>query len=323
MMDRRTLIGTGIAAAAASAMPGAALAQNRITVPFKLFDCHAHFYTNKPDEYPFHANGARYGAEAMIKKAMAHPMTAETILKMWDETGVGKGLGVQYNSTYSTDNRYLLDIAGKYPDRILPVVILDPLDHATPLTLELMAQYRGVTGVRFTGVMKDGEFGFLSDAAAGAWEAANALGLSITVMPLGHAPEAMGKVAAYAAKYPNVYIVIDHIGFPRPVEGGDFGLSPQHIALAGHKNVFYKYTTFLIEMLQAGNVPLGPFLEHMVETYGADHMVWGSDVGNTEGTYSDFVQTALQSAKGLGMDQQKALFHDTAERVFIPGGRGA
>jgi len=322
MMDRRTLIGTGLAAVAASALPRTASAQQTITVPFKLFDCHTHFYTNKPEQYPFHANGARYGAEVMIKKAMAHPMTPEVIFGMWDKAGVAKGLGVQYNSTYSTDNRYLLDIARKYPDRILPVVILSPTDHATPLTLELMAQYRGITGVRFTGVMKDGKFDFLSDAASGAWEAADALGLTITVMPLGHAPEAMGMVADYAARYPNVYIVLDHIGFPRPDGGADFGLSPQHIALAGHKNVYYKYTTFLIDMLK-GKVPLDAFLEHMVATFGADHMIWGSDVGNTEGQYTDFVQTALQSARGLDMEQQKALFHDTADRIFVPGGRGA
>jgi predicted TIM-barrel fold metal-dependent hydrolase len=61
----------------------------------------------------------------------------------------------------------------------------------------------------------------------------------------------------------------------------------------------------------------------MVKTFGADHMIWGSDVGNTEGKYEDFVQTALQSAKGLSKDQQKALFHDTADRIFVPGGRGA
>src|SRR5690606_6918388 len=111
--------------------------------------------------------------------------------------------------------------------------------------------------------------------------------------------------------------------FPAAKAGDpNFGLSPQHKALAGHKNVFYKYTNFLMDILKGGNVQARPFLEYAVKTYGADQMVWGSDVGNTDGKIADLVQLALRSAEGLSMDQKKALFRETAERVFIPGGRG-
>jgi hypothetical protein len=34
------------------------------------------------------------------------------------------------------------------------------------------------------------------------------------------------------------------------------------------------------------------------------------------------VQYALDSGSGLTQAQQKALFHDTAQRIFVPGGRG-
>ena len=78
--------------------------------PFKLFDTHAHFYTNQPDKYPFQATGARYGAERMIAKATAKPMTPEAVFAFWDQVGIERGTGVQYNSTYGTDNSYLLDV---------------------------------------------------------------------------------------------------------------------------------------------------------------------------------------------------------------------
>jgi predicted TIM-barrel fold metal-dependent hydrolase len=52
-------------------------------------------------------------------------------------------------------------------------------------------------------------------------------------------------------------------------------------------------------------------------------MVWGSDVGNSPGSMFGWVQYALDSASGLTQAQQKAMFHDTANRIFVPGGRGA
>lgn len=322
-MKRRTFIGSTLAAAAAASLSEGASGEP--LAPFKLYDTHAHFYTNEPDKYPFNAKGARYGAERMIAKAMAKPMTPEVIFRFWDDVGIERGCGVQYNSTYSTDNRYLLDVTAKHPDRIVAVVILAPTDPATPAALVRMAKENRITGVRFTGSPdQSGNFLFLTDAALGAWEAANDLGLSITLMPLGtQVPQGLKRVAELAGRYPNVKIVLDHIGFPRPQElPKTFGLTPEHLALAAHKNVYYKYTTFLMEMIHEAKVPLKDFLHHMVSVYGADHFVWGTDIGNSEVDDVEYVKHALESAEGLKADQKKAIFYDTAKAVFIPGGRG-
>ncbi|MXO67097.1 amidohydrolase family protein [Altericroceibacterium endophyticum] len=323
MINRRHFIGTGMAAAGIAALPASAFA-HVIKPSFKLFDTHAHFYTNDVDKYPFNSRTARYGPEIMVAKAMRFPQTPKEVFAFWDEVGIAKGAGVQYSSTYRFDNSYLLDIAAEYPNRIVPVVILDPVDAETPATLERMASENRIAGVRFTGVPSDGEFVFLSDAAAPAWEAANRLGLVIVLMPIGgDTAQAMAQVAKHADKYPNVNIVLDHIGFPRPADLPEtWGLTPQHLALADHDNVYYKYTTLLIEQLHEAGVEEKPFLEFMVKTFGADHMVWGSDVGNTPGSMFGWVQYALASAEGLSLADRKALFWDTAERTHVPGGRG-
>jgi predicted TIM-barrel fold metal-dependent hydrolase len=134
----------------------------------------------------------------------------------------------------------------------------------------------------------------------------------------------MATVGELAKAYPNVNIVLDHIGFPRPKDlPATQGLTPQHIALAALPNVYYKYTTLMIEQFHQQDVDAKAFLEHVVKTYSADKMVWGSDLGTTPGSMFGWVQYALDSASGLPEAQQKALFFDTAERVFVPGGRGA
>lgn len=323
MIRRRTFLTSSLATAAAASLGNRAFSAP--VAPFKLYDTHAHFYTNEPDKYPFNAKGARYGAERMIAKAMATPMKPEVIFKWWDEVGVEQGCGVQYNSTYATDNRYLLDVAAKYPKRIVPVVILAPTDPETPAALARMAKENHISGVRFTGSGDpSGNFVFLSDAALPAWEAANKLGLVIVLMPLGDkVPAAMKRVGELAERFPNVNIVLDHIGFPHPETlPATFGLTPDHLALAKRKNVYYKYTTLLIEQVRDAKVNLKDFVAHMVSVYGADHMVWGSDIGNSEVDLVEYVKLAVDSTDGLKPAQRKGIFYDTARKVFIPGGRG-
>jgi predicted TIM-barrel fold metal-dependent hydrolase len=330
MIKRRSFLAATMATAAAAALPdrsfGAALA------PFKMFDTHAHFYTNEPDKYPFNATGARYGAEKMIAKVAARPMNPKAVFAFWDQVGVEMGTGVQYNSTYGTDNSYLLDMSLQHPDRILPVVILAPTDAKTPATLQKFAKESRLAGVRFTGAPNaQGETLYLSDAAKDTWAAANELGISIVLMPLGNQiPLALKKVAEFADRYPNVKIAMDHIGFPRPELLPDtFGLTPEHMALAAHKNVYYKLTSFLISEMEAGAkaankpmVELKPFLQHMVSVFGADHLMWGSDYGNVEVDDLEYVKRALAAANGLKEKDKQAFFYDTAKGVFVPGGRG-
>src|SRR5690606_11777374 len=86
MIKRRTFISTAVGATAAAALPRLCFGQG--LAPFPLFDTHAHFYTNQPDKYPFNASGARYGAERMIAKAMANPMTPEAVFALWDKVGI-------------------------------------------------------------------------------------------------------------------------------------------------------------------------------------------------------------------------------------------
>lgn len=325
MIDRRGLLGTGIAVAGAAALPK--MAFGHVIVPsFKLFDTHAHFYTNDADKYPFHATRSRYGPEIMVAKAMRYPNTPKEVFEFWDECGIAKGCGVQYNSTYQTDNSYLLDVAAQYPERIIPVVITDPLTADGAAQLEKFTRQNHIAGVRWTGTPdKQGTFSFLSDAAAGSWETANRLGLVVVLMPIGgQMAPTMATVAQFAQKYPRVNIVLDHIGFPQPKQlPATQGLTPEHVALAKLPNVYYKFTTLLIEQFLREGVELKPFVEYMVKTFSADKMVWGSDTGNTPGSRFKWCQYALDSASGLSQAQQKAMFFDTAQRVFVPGGRPA
>ena len=323
MMHRRTLLASALTMAATASLSKTAFAAQ--PAPFKLYDTHCYFYTGDVAKYPPRPDVA----EAVKTRTMARPTVPEYNFGLWDANGVEMGCGVQYNALYFADNRYLLDVAKQHPQRIVPVVILVPEDSATPATLARMAKENRIAGVRtFQLPDAEGNMPLTADASKGTWEAANALGLTI-VLFLNPAkepqalPAALTKIAALAARYPNANICIDHLTLSAATKfGSDFGLGLQHRALAQHKNIYFKYTTFVTEALHAANVPAKDFFEHAVGLYGADHLVWGSDQGNTVGDYSDFVKTALDAAAGLPVAQQKAIFYNTAKRIFVPGGRG-
>jgi predicted TIM-barrel fold metal-dependent hydrolase len=158
----------------------------------------------------------------------------------------------------------------------------------------------------------------------------NDLGLTVVLMPLGGGGPVLTHVARFADKYPNVKIAMDHIGFPRPeLLPETFGLTPEHYALAKHKNVYYKLTNFLVSEMEAGAktankpmVELKPFVEHMVKTFGADHLAWGSDYGNVEVDDVQYTKNMIAATAGLSARDRSAFFYDTAKAVFIPGGRG-
>jgi hypothetical protein len=47
--------------------------------------------------------------------------------------------------------------------------------------------------------------------------------------------------------------------------------------------------------------------------------MWGSDFGNTPGTYHELVQRAIGSAGLLSASERRAVFRDTARAVFFRG----
>ena len=329
MIKRRTFIASTLATAAAASISRHAFGA---APGVKLFDTHCHFYTNDFAKYPLSSGGSRYGIEAVTKKATERPMTPEVVLKFWDQVGIEMGTGVQYNTTYGTNNTYLLDVCRANPQRFLPVVILSPTDAATPDTLRKWAKEERLAAVRYSGSPPaSGDAPFFSAEAQDMWAAANELGISIVLMILGNnTGPALKKVAEHADKYPNVKIALDHVAFLHPERLPDtFGLIPEHMELAAHKNIYYKFTSFLVSEMEAyakaANKPmtdLKPMLEHLVGVYGADHLCWGSDHGNVEVDDVAYVKRFVDACSGMSAKDRSAFFYDTAKAVFVPGGRG-
>lgn len=286
-----------------------------------LYDTHAHFFTNDVSRFPIDPSGARGGADALRQRVLTAPSTPEAILGGWDRNGVTGGTGVQYNSTYKTDNSYLLSVRDAHKDRVSAVVILDPQDPATPDALQRMADEHGITGIRMTGFPdNEGRYPYFeSQAALATWAAAERLGIAVVLMYLpGRSPSetALSRIAELAGRFPQLSIVLDHCGWPAPRTAPNYGFGAAHKALTDRKNVFFKITTINFEQLAQADIDSAQFVRHAVDLYGADRIMWGSDFGNTEGTFEDMVARARQSTRLLTPQESRAVLHDTGSRIF-------
>ena len=327
MINRRSLL-TRVAACAFGILISSSTAwAQQPSLPFKIFDSHTHFVSADQQKYPIRKDLPPLQHEQEMREyQMQNPTTAQRVFGLWDANGVEAGVAVQYRSTYNLDNSYVVDTAAAYPERVRGVVILDPSDEATPATLRKWVKEKGISGIRTIGGKNaGGEYPLLdSPAALRTWTVANELGIAVVLMttPVYRADAgALERIAALAARFPNVRFVLDHLGWPAAEGAPGFGFTPAHLALRSRPNVYFKFTTLNLQALATANVPATDFVRFAVSTFGAYRMMWGSDFGNTKREYADLVKAAVDATAKLTPVEQRQMLHDTALAVFTPGGR--
>lgn len=306
-LTRRSLLG---AALALPVLPAIAREQR-----YRLFDSHLHFFTSDIARYPIDPRGAREPEAVMRARIMEHPGTPETVFPMWEKVGVVAGAGVQYSGAYKTDNSYLLDLADRYSDKIRAEILIDGRDPASDDRLLEMARTRRVSALRLTGYVTgpDGLAWFDSAAAHEVWAASETLGVpvGVTFLPPKGMTAPLTAIKALATRYPRCTVLLEHMG--RLVDGD---LSPAHLALGEHRNVHFKLTTNVIDELKTDGKSTTAFVRRIVDLYGADRLMWGSDFGNTLRPYPDMVADAIGATTALTPNERQRLLHDNGAAMF-------
>jgi L-fuconolactonase len=283
-----------------------------------LYDTHAHFFSNDTQRYPLNTSNAREGEENLRRRISSDPATPERNFELWDASGVTGGCGVQYNTVYKSDNSYVLDVAERHADRIAPVMMLDAAATETPTTLDKFVRERGVVGLRLYGRAEaDGSLPWLdSQAALRTWEVADRHGLAMVLMfvPAQAHAVALPAIAALAKRFSATTLSLDHFGWA----GSDPAqlLPPSLVQLREHRNVFYKLTTINFHRLEQASIDSAQFVRRLADVFGADRMMWGSDLGNTLDDYPSMARRARASTTLLTSAERQLFLHDTGARLF-------
>ena len=147
-----------------------------------------------------------------------------------------------------------------------------------------------------------------------ALKAAQHLGLTFDALVK---PQHLAALAVFADRYPNLPIVVDHGAKPEIAHGreGFERWAPLMTALAERPNVCCKVSGLLTEAGgRRGASDLAPFVDHLLDVFGPERLMWGSDwpVVELAVSYEAWLEMARSYFEKLSPDEQDAVFGGVA-----------
>lgn len=132
-------------------------------------------------------------------------------------------------------------------------------------------------------------------------------------------PRHLPSLLALVRRWPALRVVIDHGAKPDIRAGRLDPWRDQIAALAAEAGIVCKLSGLLTE---AGDTPtaqaLAPFVAHLLELFGPERLMWGSDwpVLNLAGDYAGWRAMADSFATALDPSGRRSLFGETARRFY-------
>lgn len=303
-----------------------------------LFDTHAHLIADDWETYP----PAALRADLPTPRRTDYTVTAEALIAMMEEQSVPTACVVQRGHLYGYDNRYIIDSARRYPDRLLPVVILDTQDPATPAQFADMVKRDGVRGFRMANTRPEhlDTAWMSSPAAMQVWRTSADLQVPMTLiffhnqlcytLPLLH---------SIAKMFPDLPIIIDHLGTAygvTQVELGwaraagiaavalpsppDFGIDATIGRFDDTPNVYFKLTEVNMENLHGSGIDPALLVRRLADRFGAQRLLWGSDVGQSlRWSFADKAAMGRAAGSLLATAERAQFLHDNAARLYAGG----
>lgn len=240
----------------------------------------------------------------------AVPASPRDLLTILDSANVD--VAVASPSAAHPNNGYVLGAAGALPDRIIAVVGADPHVAADVGSIRSHAAH-GAAGVRLKvglgSAARPVHLPGLDSIVDEAVEAGLVVQWTIP-LPL------VGLVEHAAARQPRAVQVVDHLALPADVH--DLRGIAQIRNLASIPGLFIKLSGLYV--LSRANYPYEdtwPWVEAVVEAFGADRTMWGSDWPASLGSASYAAQLDLVGLLPfLDRTAQRQVLRETAAHVW-------
>ncbi|MCX8475942.1 MAG: amidohydrolase family protein [Sphingomonas sp.] len=273
-------------------------------------DIHPHVISDDEGRYP---PAPLFGKRS--DWSQERPSTVETLIAQMDAAGVDKAAVVHSSTTYGFDNSYVVDACNLYPDRLIAVGSVDVLAPDAVPTIRRWVD-KGLSGLRvFTGgSTKEFDASELDDPRAyPAWELLGELGLTMSIQT---GPVGLGAVAALAKRFPDVPIILDHLGRPDVTDGPPYANARSLFDLVPIESIYLKLTPRIMGDSRKGAATPETLFPKLVERFGAHRMAWGSNYPTSEGTLGEILATANDRLATLSSADRAWIFGKTAMTLY-------
>ncbi|MBK9549845.1 MAG: amidohydrolase family protein [Gemmatimonadetes bacterium] len=215
------------------------------------------------------------------------------------------------------ETRFLLDLARDYP---FIRGVVGWVDLRSPQVGERLAHFaddRHFRGVRhLVQGEPDDEFLLQPDVVRGIG-ALTPLGLTYDLLLV---PRQLRAATQLAAMLPDQRFVLDHIAKPPIKEGVLEPWASDLGALALHPNVYCKLSGLITEAEWGAWKPaqLRQYLDVVVESFGVDRLMWGSDwpVCLLAGSYHEVREVIAEYLVRFSVDERSAIFGGNAATCY-------
>jgi len=296
-----------------------------------IFDTHAHVLSADLDRYPH--STLRGGVRPPVPRVI---FPVGELVAAMDREGVERACLVQRATLYGYDNRYMLDAAARYPDRFRSVAVLDAQDPSAPAALAELVRDHHLSGLRIVapGLTEHDTDWLESPQSRALWSAAEATSLPVAVI-LYRLNNAAGRAAMLriATRFTGLPIILDHCGIPHastpetqyaasqgipysiaPPPG--FGLVEALAEFAGLPHVYFKVTDINFDRLAEAGYDSAAFLRKLVDLFGPERVLWGSDVGQSPAPYGEKIARLHHAASELGDQEREAFLGGNASWIY-------
>jgi L-fuconolactonase len=270
-----------------------------------IIDAHQHFWNPARGDYGWMESD---GAKPLRKCYL--PQDFMAIKNQFD---IDKTVLVQAAPTIQ-ETEYMLGLADA-TDFVAKVVgWIDFENRADLKQLERLAKHPKFSGVRpMIQDITDRQWMHRADVQ---WAYQAIIDLELTFDALGF-PQHLDPFLKLFQQFPKMRTVIDHGMKPAIRDGAFASWAAKMETIARETTVFCKLSGLATEAAQGWSIQtLRPYVDHMIESFGADRVMWGSDwpVLTLNGNYRSWYETA-QACVEKTTDRQK-IFGGSAQKFY-------
>jgi L-fuconolactonase len=274
----------------------------------EMIDAHQHYWHPKRGDYDWmpmdNATLARPYHPADLEPALARHGIARTVL-------------VQAAATVA-ETEYMLGIADATPSVAAVVGWVDFERPADRAHLERLANHPKFVGLRpMIQDIPDDDWMLRDDIA---WAFQALIELDLTFDALGF-PRHLANFYKILTRYPEMRVVVDHCMKPqiRSHSAESFAHWAEGMRrIAEDTGAFCKLSGIVTESDDWSVEKLKPYADHVLEIFGPDRVMWGSDwpVCQLAASYDDWRAAAEALTAELTPVEKEAVFGGTAARFY-------
>ncbi|MCY3668078.1 MAG: amidohydrolase family protein [Gemmatimonadetes bacterium] len=269
-----------------------------------IIDTHLHVWSDDAERYPFAEGRTQVGGGSV-----------ELLNQTMDEVGVDRAVIVQ-PIYYLFDNRYVADCLCRFPGRFAAIGLVDPKAPDAVDRLERLVREDGFGGLRIHSSRLDHPSEWAALDQDPLWRRSEELGTCFIV----HGPAAnLPHLEPIIGRFPEVPVVLDHIGGAPTDEEPPFPLLSHVLDLARFPKVYVKFTPQAHKSeLPFPHADTFPAFRRIYDAFGPQRLMWGTNFpGVMKGVgYGPALEMFRDHVDFLTDDDKAWLFHRTALQVW-------